>query len=26
LVRATWVLAKRDGSWYIAAYHNSPAS
>jgi uncharacterized protein (TIGR02246 family) len=26
LVRATWVLAKRDGSWYVAAYHNSPAS
>jgi uncharacterized protein (TIGR02246 family) len=25
LVRATWVLAKRDGSWYVAAYHNSPA-
>jgi uncharacterized protein (TIGR02246 family) len=26
LVRATWVLAKRNGSWYVAAYHNSPAS
>jgi uncharacterized protein (TIGR02246 family) len=26
LVRATWVLAKRDGSWYVAAYHNSPVS
>jgi uncharacterized protein (TIGR02246 family) len=26
LVRATWVLAKRDGNWYVAAYHNSPAS
>jgi uncharacterized protein (TIGR02246 family) len=26
LVRATWVLAKREGSWYVAAYHNSPAS
>jgi uncharacterized protein (TIGR02246 family) len=26
LVRATWVIAKRDGSWYVAAYHNSPAS
>jgi uncharacterized protein (TIGR02246 family) len=26
LVRATWVLAKQDGSWYVAAYHNSPAS
>ena len=25
LVRATWVLAKRDGSWYVSAYHNSPA-
>jgi uncharacterized protein (TIGR02246 family) len=25
-VRATWVLAKRDGSWFVAAYHNSPAS
>jgi uncharacterized protein (TIGR02246 family) len=25
-VRATWVLAKRDGSWYVAAYHNSPAN
>jgi uncharacterized protein (TIGR02246 family) len=25
-VRATWVLAKRDGHWYVAAYHNSPAS
>lgn len=25
LVRATWVLAKRDGSWQVAAYHNSPA-
>jgi uncharacterized protein (TIGR02246 family) len=24
-VRATWVLAKRDGQWCIAAYHNSPA-
>jgi uncharacterized protein (TIGR02246 family) len=24
-VRATWVVAKRDGRWYIAAYHNSPA-
>jgi uncharacterized protein (TIGR02246 family) len=26
MVRATWVLAKRDGSWYVAAYHNSPAN
>jgi uncharacterized protein (TIGR02246 family) len=26
LVRATWVLAKRNGSWYVAAYHNSPAN
>jgi uncharacterized protein (TIGR02246 family) len=26
MVRATWVLAKRNGSWYVAAYHNSPAS
>jgi uncharacterized protein (TIGR02246 family) len=26
LVRATWVLCKRSGSWYVAAYHNSPAS
>jgi uncharacterized protein (TIGR02246 family) len=25
LVRSTWVLVKRDGSWYVAAYHNSPA-
>jgi uncharacterized protein (TIGR02246 family) len=24
LVRATWVLARRDGAWVIAAYHNSP--
>jgi uncharacterized protein (TIGR02246 family) len=23
-VRATWVVAKRDGHWFIAAYHNSP--
>ena len=26
MVRATWVLAKREGRWYVAAYHNSPAS
>ncbi|HEY1832361.1 MAG TPA: SgcJ/EcaC family oxidoreductase [Acidimicrobiales bacterium] len=25
LVRATWVLVNRDGNWYVAAYHNSPA-
>jgi uncharacterized protein (TIGR02246 family) len=24
LVRATWVMAKRDGDWFVAAYHNSP--
>jgi uncharacterized protein (TIGR02246 family) len=23
-VRATWVLARREGKWGIAAYHNSP--
>ena len=26
LVRATWVLVKRNGSWCIAGYHNSPVS
>jgi uncharacterized protein (TIGR02246 family) len=26
MVRATWVLAKRDGDWFVAAYHNSPLS
>ena len=26
LIRATWVLVRRDGSWRIASYHNSPAS
>jgi uncharacterized protein (TIGR02246 family) len=25
-VRATWMLAKRDGRWYVAAYHYSAAS
>jgi uncharacterized protein (TIGR02246 family) len=26
VVRATWVLAKRDRQWMVAAYHNSPAA
>ena len=26
LVRATWVLVRREGGWRIASYHNSPAS
>jgi uncharacterized protein (TIGR02246 family) len=26
MVRATWVLAKRDGRWYVAAYHYSAAN
>lgn len=26
LVRATWVVAKRDGQWFVAAYHNSPVN
>jgi uncharacterized protein (TIGR02246 family) len=25
MVRATWVLSKVDGQWYVAAYQNSPA-
>lgn len=25
-VRATWVLTKQEGSWYVAAYQNSPAN
>jgi hypothetical protein len=25
-VRATWVLAKRDGRWLVAAYHYSAAN
>ena len=24
LVRATWVVAKRNDHWFVAAYHNSP--
>jgi uncharacterized protein (TIGR02246 family) len=24
LIRATWVLARQDGRWLIAAYHNCP--
>ena len=24
VVRATWVLAERDGQWSVEAYHNSP--
>jgi uncharacterized protein (TIGR02246 family) len=26
VVRATWVLTKEDGQWYVAAYQNSPAN
>jgi uncharacterized protein (TIGR02246 family) len=26
LVRATWVLAKEAGQWYVAAYQNSAAN
>ncbi len=26
MVRATWVLAKRDGRWFAAAYHSSAAT
>jgi uncharacterized protein (TIGR02246 family) len=26
LVRATWVLSRRDGKWLVAAYHNCPAN
>jgi hypothetical protein len=26
LVRATWVLVRRDSGWRIVSYHNSPAS
>ena len=26
MVRATWVLAKSDGRWFVAAYHYSPAN
>ena len=25
MVYATWVLEKRDGTWLLVAYHNSPA-
>jgi uncharacterized protein (TIGR02246 family) len=24
IVRATWVLVKRDGKWLVASYHNAP--
>ena len=26
MVRATWVLAKREGRWFVGAYHHSPAN
>ncbi len=26
LVRATWVLTRRNERWYVAAYQNSPAN
>lgn len=25
-IRATWVVSKHDGRWFISAYHNSPIS
>ena len=26
VVRATWVLTRRDGRWFVAAYHSSAAN
>jgi uncharacterized protein (TIGR02246 family) len=26
LIRATWVIARVDGEWQLAAYHNCPAT
>jgi uncharacterized protein (TIGR02246 family) len=26
LIRATWVVAKQDNGWQLAAYHNSPVN
>jgi uncharacterized protein (TIGR02246 family) len=26
LVRATWILTKKNEQWYVAAYQNSPAN